>query len=119
MIDFGFFRLAKSASTHSNHRYQMGCAISVHGKAVSVGFNFCKTHPQHTTAERPSIHAEVSAVIHAQCNISGGTAWVYRETRNGKLAMAKPCERCQMILQEAGIKKVFYTTTNGWEEMSL
>ena len=111
MLAKGFFQLAKSASMNSNHRYRVGCVIALHGKPVTVGFNVCKSHPQYTTCEHPSIHAEVKAIINARCNLQGGIAYVYRETRNGKPALAKPCDLCYSILQEAGIKTVYYSTS--------
>ena len=110
MLSKGFFQLAKSASMNSNHRYKVGCVIALHGKPVTVGFNVCKSHPQYTTCEHPSIHAEVKAIINARCNLQGGIAYVYRETRNGQSALAKPCNLCYNILQEAGIKSVYYST---------
>lgn len=109
ILDKGFFRLARNASLNSNHRYKVGCVIVVHGRPVSVGWNVIKTHPTYTNEEHPSIHAEVKAIINARCDVTGGVAYVYRETRDGLPAIARPCDMCYNVLVEAGIKNVYYT----------
>ena len=68
MVYKGFFQLAKSVSKNSNHRVKIGCVIALHGKPVRVGWNVIKTHPRYTARSlRESIHAEIKAVIAAQC----------------------------------------------------
>lgn len=111
LLDKGFFQLARSASKNSKYRYQIGCVIALHGKPVSVGFNVIKTHPVYTAnSDRITIHAEIEAVIHACCDLDGGTAWIYREYANGKPALARPCKLCRSVLFEAGVNTVYYTT---------
>jgi pyrimidine deaminase RibD-like protein len=80
----------------------------MHGKPVTVGWNVVKTHPRYTSKKHTTIHAEVKAVISAQCSLDGGVAYVYRES-NGHPALAKPCDLCYTVLQESGVKKVFYS----------
>lgn len=109
---FPAMRLARSASSYSDHHYQIGCVISVHGRPVSVGFNICKSHPKYTSRRSPSIHAEVRAIIASNCDISGGIAFVYRESSSGLPRLARPCNTCYNLLKEAGIKKVVYTTNS-------
>lgn len=122
-MDFkkGHFQLARSTSFHSTHRYRVGCALSLHGKPVAVGFNVSKSHPTYTSIKNPTIHAEVKAIISARCDLTGATAWVYRETKAGKPAMARPCSNCMELLREVGIKKVVYTIPEEpfWKEEKL
>jgi deoxycytidylate deaminase len=110
IFDKGFFRLARNVSLNSDHRYKVGCVIVVHSRPVSVGWNVIKTHPTYTSEKHPSIHAEVKAVITSRCDITGGIAYVYRETRDGKPAIARPCDFCYSVLLEAGIKTVYYSS---------
>lgn len=111
IIDKGFFVLARNASKNSNYKIKIGCVIAIHGKPVSVGWNVVKTHPTYTgNSHRRSIHAEIRAVISARCDVTGGIAYVYRETRNGVPALCKPCDFCHDIMGEAGIRSVYYTT---------
>jgi tRNA(Arg) A34 adenosine deaminase TadA len=54
---------------------------------------------------------------HAESRISrkigpGATVYVARSTRNGELAMAKPCSRCMAIMKSHHVKKIYYTISN-------
>lgn len=109
---FPVMRLAKSASSYSDHHYKIGCVISVHGRPVSVGFNICKSHPKYTNRRSPSIHAEIRALMASNCSIDGGIAFVYRENTSGIPRLSRPCNACYEALKEAGIKKVVYTTNS-------
>jgi tRNA(Arg) A34 adenosine deaminase TadA len=42
----------------------------------------------------------------------GGVMYVARVRRDGSVALAKPCARCQGSLKSQGVKKVFYTIDN-------
>lgn len=121
MLTKGFFQLARAAAMQSDHRYKVGCVLVKNGKPVSVGFNITKTHPQFTDAEHPSIHAEVKAILNARCDLRNATAYVYRETKRGNPALAKPCANCRAYLIEAGIKNVFFTISSEpyWQEERL
>lgn len=91
-------------------------------KPVSIGFNLQKTHPRYADGKRSySIHAEISALLKARCDVSGGTIFVYREDRNGQIRLAKPCPQCMKALIEAGIKRIYYTidATPNWAQITL
>jgi cytidine deaminase len=49
----------------------------------------------------------------------GAIVFVARVLRNGDLALAKPCPRCQSVMRNHGVKKVYYTTYNEVESMRL
>lgn len=103
------FRLACIARLHSNHKYQMG-AVIFQKRPVAVGFNYQKTHPIFSDGEKFwSIHAEMNCLLHRESDIYGGHIYVYRETRNGLPAMAKPCKNCMVNIIEAGISRIYYT----------
>jgi tRNA(Arg) A34 adenosine deaminase TadA len=42
--------------------------------------------------------------------------YIYREYKNGALAMSRPCRSCFHLLKDMGISRVFYTTENGYCE---
>jgi deoxycytidylate deaminase len=68
-----------------------------------------KSHPK-TLDPWKTIHAEFHALIGLSKGDSKGcVAYVYRETKDGKPANAKPCRTCEKALKLAGIKKVYYT----------
>jgi deoxycytidylate deaminase len=45
--------------------------------------------------------------------------YVYRELRNGKMAMSRPCEACMAVIKKMGIKKIHYTTPDGFATEKL
>jgi|WetSurSiteA1Bulk_404760.scaffolds.fasta_scaffold00002_30 deoxycytidylate deaminase len=112
--------LARTVSKKSLCNVQMG-AVVVSGKSiVGVGFNrVSKTHPI-SRSQFPGLHAEVDCIIGVdRRHLVGATMYVYREHKDGSLAMSKPCLRCQDVLIESGIKTVYYTTDKGIQKFSI
>lgn len=104
-----YFRLAKLAKEHSNHRYQIGSVI-VKRRPISIGFNYQKSHPIYSDGKTYfSVHAEISAVIKAKRDISGSTIYIYRENSDGSPALARPCDECLKLLIEFNVKKIIFT----------
>jgi len=105
-IGFGYFLLAKNVSKHSTMSPKVGAVVS-RKKPISVGFNKLKP-----TFKRFSTHAEVDAILSAGgrfYNLNNCEIYVYRETKDGKPALARPCENCLELIKEKGIKKMYYT----------
>lgn len=104
----------------SNHRqHRMACAIFKKKKPVSFGWNMVKSHTK-SIASYNMLHAEISALLGIDYYTTKGcVAYVYRENRQGEPAMAKPCGGCELALKLAGIKKVFYSSNKGWQEMEI
>ncbi len=106
----GFFYRAQVESSKSDFaRLRIGAVISRGGSVISEGHNINRTHTLH---KNWSIHAEMAAIISKRYYynfLSGATIWVYRQTRDGKPALAKPCRYCMEHIIEAGIKKIYYT----------
>jgi len=108
------------------HRYHIGCVVVEKGKIISSGFNSTKTHPIQKTynierftsdATPHTLHAEISAlshVINKDVNWDNVELYIYREFRNGNVALAKPCKSCMKLIKELGIKKIHYTTYDGY-----
>jgi deoxycytidylate deaminase len=122
-MSISYLQLAKSASLLSTHpKYKMG-AVIVNKKPVSVGCNLIKTHPRFASGENGttlSIHAEIRAILSCpRRQLTGAEIWVYRENRYGDTALAKPCQKCLAVIEEVGIKRVYFTTENGYERIDL
>jgi cytidine deaminase len=60
-----------------------------------------------------SVHAEVDALLKVASkeDIKGSTVYVVRINRKNELAMSKPCEMCEMILREHGVKRAFFSVS--------
>lgn len=106
-----YFRLAKLAKEHSNHRYKVGSVI-VRRRPISIGFNQIKTHTLYSDGKRYfSIHAEASSLIKAKRDVVGSTIYIYREDSQEKPALARPCKECLKLLIEFGIRRIYFTTS--------
>jgi pyrimidine deaminase RibD-like protein len=93
----------------------MAAVIVLKGKIIGRGFNLLKTCPGSPHPYR-STHAEYSAFLDANGNIEGATVYVFRETKNGVTAPAKPCTSCFDFLVGKGVKKIVYTIENSYKE---
>ncbi len=106
-----YFEAAKKMSLRStHHQHKLGCVIVNKNKIIGMGFNKLKTHPDSNHPYK-STHAE----FHAICNVldvsmlKNADIYVYRATRNGKEALAKPCRYCEQLIRRHGIARIFYT----------
>ena len=112
--------LASPGAGGKNGRFRLG-AILVDKKAIiAANFNSLKTNPKLCAFyEYPHTHAEAGAILSAGLNnCRDKILYVVRIRRDNTLAMAKPCGECQKLIQHVGIKKVFYSTSNGVVELS-
>lgn len=99
------------------------CAIVARGaKILGVGYNrhgwsskqkgkYCTRKQDSATC---SVHAEVDALLKVASreDIKGSTVYVVRINRQNELAMSQPCEMCQAILREHGVKKAFFSISD-------
>lgn len=58
-------------------------------------------------------HAERRVLRHFSDNESA-ELYVARVTRDGHIALAKPCERCMKAIHTKNIKRIYYTTQDGY-----
>lgn len=111
-----YFDLAKRITGKSSHHtHKLACVIVNGNRVISVGWNQLKTHPRSTHPYK-SLHAELHAIIGcSEGELAGSEMYVYRELKDGRMAMAKPCKYCMEALRLAKIKKVWYTVSDGTE----
>ena len=114
-----FLSIAKKESRLSNHHsHKLGCAIVRNGKVLGVGHNMMKTHPK-SPHRFKNIHAEFMAVLNSNMDIGGGTAYIFREQKNGTPAISRPCTDCWRFLMECGIKDVVYSFEGSFKQERL
>lgn len=128
-----FFKAAKKCAEQSNYRgasnAKIGAVAVFRRTIIAQGHNQDKTHPlqQRYNIYRydvngnhyyPSkMHAEIeliSKIRYLDINFSEVEIYVYRETKDGKKALAKPCLACETALRELGIRRVYYTGNNSY-----
>lgn len=130
-----FFKAAKKCAEQSNYNgassAKIGAVAVFRRTIIAQGRNQDKTHPlqQRYNIYRYNVngnhyypskmHAEmelISKIRYLDINFSEVEIYVYRETKSGQKAMARPCAACTKALKDLGIKKVFYTTNEGYCE---
>lgn len=122
-----FFDAAKAVSESSEFpKVHIGCVVTEgNHRIISSGCNSTKTHPLQKQLNRErfevdsvhSLHAEVSALLplmKEDIDFSKVEVYTHRNYANGKIAMARPCPSCMKLIKDLGIKKIHYTTADGY-----
>ena len=105
------FKQAIMACQLSDHaKVKMGAAIFIKSRFIASGHNSKKTHPSIKLNRAKGMHAEIHAISKAKSkrfDLSDTTIFVYRETKEGYIAMAKPCKMCMEFLMREGFKHIY------------
>lgn len=103
-------RYAKLQAAKSECKIKVGAVLCKKSTPIAMGCNREKSHPIWVRGKSMSIHAEVSALMQV-CNtpLRGATVYVYRQHKDGKPALARPCSNCQEILKMHGVKTMVYS----------
>ncbi len=122
-----FFEAAKVVSTMSDFdRVHIGCVVTEgNHRIISSGCNSTKTHPLQKQLNKErfdldsnhSLHAETAALLplmKEDIDFSKVEIYTHRNYKDGHLAMARPCPSCTKLIKQLGIKKIWYTTTDGY-----
>ena len=122
-----YFRAAKAVSELSDYPiHKLGCVIVKGHRIVSSGHNHkhkcnplqAKLDTEKYKVQCPGkLHAEIMALlplIRDKVDLSNASIYIYREHKDGTLAMARPCSSCQKIIRQMKIKRCFYTIENGY-----
>lgn len=124
--DYKFFKYAKNISELSDYNgVSIGSVVVYKNSVISTGFNSKKSHPTQSKYNKlryegyglPKLHAEIKALLHIKyLNINWGKTkiFVYREYKNGKLALARPCASCFQLIKDMNIKHIYYTSEDGY-----
>lgn len=117
--EIAYFEAAKAISKLSNHNQKMGCVVVNKHKIISSGCNSdTKCHRLQAKLDMEcykmhsygKIHAETSALLPLKrLDLSKASIFIYRETKDGKKALARPCPCCQKLLRQYGIRHIYYT----------
>jgi deoxycytidylate deaminase len=108
-------RQIKREASKATMRYQLGAVVVRGGRIISTGYN------QHRHVDLPAawskredtICAERDALRKCLHKAKGATVYVGKHTPGGRMRMARPCAACVAMMRDAGIKKIYYTDSNG------
>lgn len=142
-FDHSMFELARGVAESSDFEsFHVGCVLTYKTHIVlSTASNSEKTHPMQKRYNRryrnfhkssnpiqDKAHAEMLALslvpytISLKLDWSNVRAYVFRICPGKRLGMglARPCPSCMSALRDRGIRKVYYTTDDGYayEEIS-
>lgn len=99
------------ALTSSHHAQKLGALALRGGNPVGWAVNRFRNHPRVVDDWGDcSVHAEQSLI--ETCDASGAIVYVARVTNGGRVAIAKPCQRCLRQLSKAGVRRVVWTESN-------
>jgi len=120
MLSDSVFDLAIQTAKTSPSRVKVGALLLNKNKVVASATNLeRKSHPiQARFAERVGLHqkiylhAEIAALV--KCKEEYDTIVVARVNNQGKIRLAKPCPCCSLAIEESNIKRIYYTTNEGF-----
>ena len=108
----------------------IGACAEYKGTIVATAYNTNKTSPLQAKynvyrfrADTPDkAHAEISLIQKLRWKFGDSIDWskvhiyLYREYKDGNLGPSRPCPSCMTLMRELGIKKIYYTTEDGFVE---
>lgn len=124
--DRSYFKIASEISEQSDHRCKIGCVVVNGHHIISSGHNSASnSHGFQARLNKQFFnmdsvgckHAEIDALlplIRNHIDLSGATLYIYRRNGLNELAMSRPCPRCMSVIKKYGIKKLKYTTPEGY-----
>lgn len=102
----------------------LSTAYDKKGNIIAISKNFYnRSHPYQKmlsvqcglSEERIYLHSEVACLLKAKnMRKQVHTLKVERYGRRGEMRLAFPCESCQTAIKLAGVKRVIFTTEEGW-----
>ena len=112
--------------SESNATVKLACMIYKGGNLLASAVNQKKTNPtmkkynSHVPYRKWGyLHAEMAALLQlpwepGKNDLKGCTLYVARKRCDGSVGMARPCAACAAAIKDAGIKKIVYTTSDGY-----
>lgn len=134
-----YFKFAREAAHWADYQGTrsapaIGAVAEYKGSLVAEAWNTNKTSPlqarynvyRFRDADTPDkAHCETQLCQRLRWKFGDGINWskvhiyLYREYKDGKLACSRPCQSCMAMLRDFGIKKIFYTTEDGYAEEKI
>lgn len=111
----GYLKLALKLAETSEVPNRHGCVVTRGGSVLAMGVNKVR-NPQfiidssstNTYNGNLTVHAEVDALSRIE-DASNCTVYVARISKTGVPMFSRPCEHCERLLNDLGVKRVVYT----------
>lgn len=127
-----YFDAAKAIAQLSDFpRVKTGAVAVYRHRIISSGCNSTKTAPiqkrlniyRFSDDTPASIHAEVAClkplIGRKDIDFKNIELYVYREHKNGDLAMARPCCSCFHLIKDLGIRHIYFTNQGGFSHEEI
>lgn len=134
-----FFKFARQASLKADYKGgkrsnspAIGAVAVMKGSIVAEAWNTDKTSPlqakynkyrYHNPSLQDKSHCETVLCQRLRWKFGDSLDWskvdiyLYREYKDGSLAMSRPCRSCiHMLKEEFRVKRIFYTSPDGYIE---
>lgn len=115
--------------TSDYHGAHIGCVVAHKKVILSVASNSEKTHSlqgiyntyrnfdiKDNNVVMHKLHAEICAlslIYKKNIDWKNVEVYVYREWRNGRPAISRPCPACSQFMRDLGIRTIIYNDING------
>ena len=131
---FKFAREASKGATYQgSHNFapMIGAVAVYKGSIVATACNTNKTSPLQAkynvyrfrdSNTLDKAHAEMVLIQKLRWKFGDSIDWskvhiyLYREYKDGNLGPSRPCPSCLALIKELGIKRIAYTTEDGYAE---
>lgn len=107
----------KMATKSKHHKIRVGALLSVAGR-ISQSPNVPRNDPR-ICWEHASVHAEQAALAGAYRDGAGGTIYVARIGKSGRVLPSFPCQRCVPMLKQAQVRRVVWFDGQRWTDSRL
>lgn len=110
------FRMAgKAACLSPFKQHRVGAVVVKGGRVLSTGYNEIRWTQRF---QKENVHAEEAAIVKLltagrPSSLVGADIYVSRFTRGGSIGLAKPCLNCQHLIRSVGIRRAYYTCSDG------
>lgn len=111
----------------AHHRCLHIAGIAWKGAIYALGWNHNKTHSLATKFAKNEwaiyLHAEIDVIknflkSHSTHNMPDATLYIYSQRHDGSIRNSRPCEGCQRAIDAFDIKRVVYSTPEGYNEIT-
>lgn len=118
---YRFLKVARDMALKSTDmKRQFGAVIVSRNRIIMTGRNR-KSHPRipNITSQNGErryfgLHAEIDALLKCDFSVKNMTIYIWGQNVNtGNLCTSNPCDLCQNILKERGIKEAIFPMKNG------
>ena len=93
------------AERSDNAKFRHVAIVKRGRKVLAIGWNTNWRHAEH----------DAIGQVRNKELLKGAIILSYRVNNSGQLRMAKPCKKCQELIESVGIKKVIYSDNDGIE----